>query len=108
HGEMDSVSLPMLSRNTAPAGWWSPRAAPLGRGEDALRAALHRLSEPLSLVEADGEAGVGIGGSTNLGGEPGAGQSWPVRAWVAPCRPEHLGDAQFRADHGLRYAYCTG
>ena len=97
----------MLSRTAAPAGWWSPRSTPLTRGEDALRRALHRLSEPVSVVDAEDELGVGLGGSTVLGGEP-AGQSWPVRAWVAACRPEQLGDPQFRADHGLRYAYVTG
>src|SRR4051794_29627622 len=29
-------------------------------------------------------------------------------AYVPPCRLEDLGDASFRADHGLRYAYVTG
>jgi PfaD family protein len=29
-------------------------------------------------------------------------------AWAPAVRPEDLGDARFRADHGLRYAYVTG
>ena len=29
-------------------------------------------------------------------------------AYVPPCPPESLGDASFRADHGLGYAYVTG
>lgn len=80
---------------------------PLATGDDALRLALHRLSEPVSVVDAGGDLGVGLGGSAILGGEPEPG-SWPLRAWVAPCRPEQLGDPEFRADHGLRYAYATG
>ena len=32
----------------------------------------------------------------------------PVHGYAAPCPPELLGDATFRQDHGLRYAYCTG
>ena len=112
----------MLSRTAAPAGWWAPHpaqrpATPLATGEDALRRALHRLSEPVSVVDVTSaavtsaavgaELGVGVGGQALLGGEAFQG-SWPMRAWVAPCRPDQLGDPRFRADHGLRYAYVTG
>lgn len=98
----------MLSRTAAPAGWWSPRATPLATGDDALRRALHRLSEPVSVVDAGGQLGVGLGGQAVLGGEPVGQGAWPLRAWAAPCRPDQLGDPAFRADHGLRYAYVTG
>jgi len=61
--------------------------------------ALRRVGTPFLLV--DGPGGVDLVAP----GE--AGQS-PVVGYLPACRPEALGDAAFRDDHGLRYAYASG
>src|SRR5439155_20926343 len=46
------------------------------------------------------------GGIVTLG-SPGHGD-YPVAAYLPPLAPEQLGDATFRSDHGLKFAYMTG
>jgi PfaD family protein len=41
-------------------------------------------------------------------GESADTNQFPAVAIVPPCTPQGLGDAGFRADHGLRYAYYAG
>ena len=60
--------------------------------------ALRAVGRSLVLVEKDGRWTVGDGLST-----PG-----DRTAFVPACRLEDLGDASFRADHRLRYAYVAG
>ncbi|MGC4893659.1 PfaD family polyunsaturated fatty acid/polyketide biosynthesis protein [Micromonospora sp. DT31] len=64
-----------------------------------IRAALGRLEEPAFVVRV----GNGIGVSNQ---QPASAAS--VLAAVGPLTPERLGDASFRARHGLRYAYMGG
>jgi PfaD family protein len=74
----------------------------------SLVAALHDVRRSLCLVRTDAGDALAEGGSVALGPERPAPGALPVSALVAPCPPENLGDASFRADHGLRYAYVAG
>lgn len=49
-----------------------------------------------------------VQGGTFLPGNLPADGQYAVHAIVPPCAPEYLGDATFRADHGVRYAYYAG
>ncbi len=113
-----STTEPALDPRTAPGRRAADAGAPaLGRfcpgavaprtGEDALRAALTDLARPFCVVRTPDGPAVGVGGTLHVGdGAPS--DALDALAIAPPCRPEHLGDAGFRADHGLRYAYVAG
>lgn len=67
----------------------------------ALNEALARVSCPIHVMTRDGALEFVTSGWEGLNGNP-------VAAYVAPYRLEDLGDAGFREEHGLRYAYCAG
>ena len=71
-----------------------------------LGALLGSLSEPLFIVDQNGTMLVGKGGHLDTACAATAGL--PVCALVPPCLPEHLGDAGFVRDHGLRLPYVAG
>jgi len=74
-------------------------------GEDRLERALGQVGTPFlvvagpeggfELVEADPDGFDARGGGRVLG-------------YLPACRPDSLGDASFREEHGLRYAYASG
>ena len=64
------------------------------------------LSEPLFVVDRNGTTLVGKGGHLDTASDATVGLA--VRALVPPCLPEHLGDAGFVRDHGLRLPYVAG
>ncbi|HVS40219.1 MAG TPA: PfaD family polyunsaturated fatty acid/polyketide biosynthesis protein [Gemmataceae bacterium] len=59
---------------------------------------LRTVGQPVFLVEQDGQWTV----------EASAALRANRSAFIPPCRLEDLGDATFRADHGLRFAYIAG
>ena len=72
--------------------------------EATLEHALCRVRDPFLIVEREGAIAL---------------VEWDPAAWarpegdriagfLPPCRPEHLGDASFRAEHRLRFAYLSG
>jgi trans-AT polyketide synthase/acyltransferase/oxidoreductase domain-containing protein len=66
--------------------------------DPALLAALHAVDRPLHLDEADGRLTLVSGDISSVG-----------RSFFVPAvLPGNLGDASFRADHGLRCAYVCG
>ncbi|RNG34172.1 PfaD family polyunsaturated fatty acid/polyketide biosynthesis protein [Streptomyces botrytidirepellens] len=67
---------------------------------DSVRAALSTLDQPLFVVRCD--TGIAV---TNDAAQARTAQ---VLAAVPPCRPESLGDDEFRHDHGVRLAYQAG
>ena len=77
-------------------------------GEQAIREAVLRVHEPLSVIEQDGGYGVAHTDSFDTG--PGAGGAAPaaVVGYVPAIRLENLGSASFCEDHGLKYAYVAG
>ncbi len=88
-------------------GWWSAGEHAPRAGEAAIGAALRETAQPFWIVRSHDGPAVGRGGSWT--GDAAAPEgALPVLAFAPPCRPELLGDASFRADHGLRYAYMAG
>jgi PfaD family protein len=69
-------------------------------GESAIVEALRAIHRPLYLLEAQGRLTLT---TPDRPAPPGA-----RLLHVPTCRPEHLGDASFCADHGLRYPYLAG
>jgi PfaD family protein len=70
--------------------------------EDAVLDAIRALGRPLRLRESHGRYAVLPADGADL---PAPGSRW---AFAPPCRPEHLGDPTFCADHRLRYPYLAG
>jgi len=82
-----------------------PRRSP---GEQAIRGAVLRVHEPLTVIERDGGYGLVEGDLSSVGFETtGAGPA-SVVGHVPAVRLENLGSASFCEDHGLRYAYVAG
>jgi PfaD family protein len=82
-------------------------------GPEELADALVDVASPLFVVQVDGAIGIAMSGQATLSLETeGAAQSngdgFPLRAYVPALAPERLGDAAFRAAHGVRYAYVAG
>jgi len=92
----ESVSLPHL-------GNWSPQDQALALSQTELKGAVHRIREPVFVVQAaNGAVGCGFGGRfTSAGG-------WPVLATLPALYPEWLGDRSFCEVHGSRYPYISG
>ena len=88
-------------------GRWSAGGEPPRTGEEALAAALRDLTAPFWVVRTPDGAAVARGGTLVSSGTA-PGDALDAVAFAPACRPEDLGDAGFRADHGLRYAYMTG
>jgi trans-AT polyketide synthase, acyltransferase and oxidoreductase domains len=70
--------------------------------ERAIYDAVCALHRPVCLRESRGRLSL-VEPTAILSPVPGA-----RSAWAPSVRPEDLGDAEFRADHGLRYAYVAG
>ncbi|MCA8959936.1 MAG: PfaD family polyunsaturated fatty acid/polyketide biosynthesis protein [Planctomycetes bacterium] len=93
-------------------------AAPVGvwRGDDApaldpaaIEAKLRRVDQPVTLITLDDRLAAVEGGAVWLGDEPTDGPAGrPALAHCPALSPERLGDAGFRIDHGLRFAYVAG
>lgn len=91
------AGTPALHRRT-----WHGDPATLVFDDDAIKACLSRLDQPLYVV-ADGDR-IGV---THEGAERADGR-YPLLASALPIQPEQLGDAGFRADYGVRFAYAAG
>ncbi len=93
-------------------GYWNANGTPPGIGADALERALQHVAEPfyvLDPVAGGPELAVGCGGTATLGANVEASaDTFAIRAFIPALRPEQLGDAAFRAAHGVRYAYIAG
>lgn len=103
--------------NTAPGvqdrplvGRWSGNESALRFGDDALAAALARVALPVFIVETARGPAVATSGCAALAADalPAESDALALRAFAPPLLPDQLGDAGFRAAHGLRYAYVAG
>jgi PfaD family protein len=97
---------------TRPIGWWSPENRPPEIGADAIRAAIRRVTEPVCVVDVDGQPAIGRGGHVtigtahmDIGGPP---DGYPVLGYIPALQPEDLGDPYFKHSFGLRYPYVIG
>ncbi len=99
--------IPSAAPVSAPGWYWHPTpGAKLLQDSALLAQAVVDPLRPLVVVRtSEGACALAEGGA--LLTEPGA-DALPVQAWVPALPPESLGDANFRRDYGLRYAYMTG
>lgn len=88
----------------AVTGRWRGDAAAVTTDPTAIRDAVHDAGRPVCLVRTADGPGLAEGGAIGFDGDEGL----PLAGYAAPCPPEQLGDAAFRADHQLKYAYVTG
>ena len=90
-------------------GWWLPGNSDPETGEQAVRSAILRVTQPVYLLDLNGVPAVGRGGTITIAGDaPLASAAVPLRAYSPPLHPENLGDPQFKDKHHLRYAYIVG
>ncbi len=89
--------------------WWLSGPNPPSSERQAVHQGLLDLSQPFSLVEAQGHLSAGRGGAALLGAYPPAGvEAYPLHAHVPALPPQALGSSRFRQAHGLRLAYIAG
>ena len=90
-------------------GRWTQGKTEPELGDDAVKKAIRRVSEPVFLLNMDGRLAVGRGGTITIGdlteAYPGA---HPLCGFAPPFHPENLGDPYFKKRHNLRYAYIAG
>ena len=89
-------------------GEWSAAGGLLAADAESMTAAVHDLSVPLVIVETPHGRALGRGGSAMMGTKSGDPSAYRVTGFVPPVRIDQLGDASFRRDHGLKYAYVSG
>ena len=90
-------------------GWWLPGNSEPEPGEQAVRSAILKVTQPVYLLDLNGLPAVGRGGTITIGSDaPMQSAAVPLRAYAPPLDPEDLGDPQFKAKHHLRYAYIVG
>ncbi len=90
-------------------GWWIPSGHLPQSDPEALAEAIRRIDNPVFVVRQGQQTAAAGTGQALIGNDidPPAG-ALPLLAYVPPLRPSDLGEAHFRAEHGLRYAYICG
>ena len=90
-------------------GWWLPGNSEPEPGEQAVRSAILKVTQPVYLLDLNGLPAVGRGGTITIGSDaPMQSAAVPLRAYAPPLDPKDLGDPQFKDKHHLRYAYIVG
>jgi trans-AT polyketide synthase, acyltransferase and oxidoreductase domains len=92
---------------TIALGHWLPDGPPPDPAPEAIRAAIGDLRAPVVLVRHRDGVAVVHGGIVALGPKRVKGAE-EVVAYLPPLPVESLGDPNFRAEHGVRFAYMTG
>ena len=96
-----------------PNSWWIKTDAPAETGNQAVKDAIFKVTEPLFLLDLNGQVAVAESGIIRFGDfmspESNSGsKSYPLIAYVPPLHPKSLGDPYFKKSHNLRYAYVIG
>jgi trans-AT polyketide synthase/acyltransferase/oxidoreductase domain-containing protein len=95
--------------NKTISAWWKPGDTEPERGDHAVRSALVRVTQPIHLLNLDGQLAIGRGGTVTIGKKtPSHPEIFPLYAYVPPLPPGNLGDPQFKKTYDLRYAYIAG
>lgn len=95
--------------NKTISGCWTPGDTEPERGDHAVKSALLRMTQPIHLLNLDGQLAIGRGGTVTIGKKfPSPPESFPLYAYVPSLPPENLGDPQFKKTYDLRYAYIAG
>jgi len=90
-------------------GWWLPGNSEPEPGEQAIRSAILKVTQPVYLLDLNGLPAVGRGGTITIGSDaPMQSAAVPLRAYAPSLHPEDLGDPQFKNKYNLRYAYIVG
>jgi hypothetical protein len=89
-------------------GRWLGDETDLHVGPDALRSALVHINRPLYVVDYAGDTAITHAGEMICGRLTTPDQGLPVRGFVPPLDPSDLGDASFKSDLGIQYAYIVG
>jgi trans-AT polyketide synthase/acyltransferase/oxidoreductase domain-containing protein len=90
-------------------GSWKPGRHSPEIGDGSFSKALHNLALPIYVVDLGGQIGVVQDGCATLGpAADGGGNSRSLLGWAPSFSMEDLGDAAFKTDLGLRYAYICG
>ncbi len=90
-------------------GFWKPADTLPEKGVESIKRSLMRLSHPVYLVDLGQETAAATTGSALVGADleeqitP-----YPLRAFAPALPLESLGDAGFKARHGIRYPYVAG
>jgi trans-AT polyketide synthase/acyltransferase/oxidoreductase domain-containing protein len=89
--------------------FWTGDSASLRRGEQALKEALDHIGRPLFMVSTDHGTAISHAGGIIWGRSHGPQDGEiPLIGFAPPMSPRQLGDASFRQDLGLTYAYIVG
>ena len=104
------MAVPSTSGMPAQQRRWIGDLTALQTDEMLLDKALGRLARPLFIIDIDGKQAFTHGGtmSWNADGEDSSAQGAPLDGFVPPLLPSDLGDASFKKDLGLKYAYIVG
>jgi len=86
---------------TLEMGWEGPKES-LTFEPEQMKSCLLEMEKPVFVVSLDGRVGMTNEGHPIYGGRT------TLLASSRAITPDFLGDASFRQDHGLRYAYSTG
>jgi PfaD family protein len=94
-------------------GWWRGGDSPPEFGDDAIKAAIQRVTSPVVLVEINERPAAVKGGFAQIfdcssSPPPPPTDGHPIIAYVPPLDPGCLGDPYFKRAHKLRYAYIVG
>lgn len=98
----------VLPARLTPLGWWFPeRLLPIA-DQVLLRAVVADLTAVIIIVLTAQGMAVAQGGHGSYEPGPNGSEGYPVAGYAPSVDLSSLGDASFREDHGLRYAYVTG
>ncbi len=88
---------------------WTGDQNTLRSGLDAVTAALDEVAKPLFIVDCNGQLSVAQAGTMQWKDcTEQMGDGLPLLGFVPPLSPAQLGDASFKKDLGLSYAYIVG
>lgn len=90
-----------LHANTSTRSW-SGNPASLVYDEAGIKSRLNDLSQPIYLVQYNGQIGATHEGQLTHSGQ------YPLAAMGDPITPEQFGDHSFQQDYGVRYSYTSG
>lgn len=89
--------------------WWHGDETALSFEPPAFQSALEQVGQPVYVMDVEGRLGVSQSGAATVGQPPpDPEEARPLIGFSPALLPGDLGDASFRKDHGLRYAYIVG
>jgi len=94
-------------------GWWTKGDLSPESGDNAIKAAIADVANPVYLVNKDDRLAVAKDGTATIGDVVESIQSdkssgFPLYAYIPPLLPENLGDQYFKKSYNLRFPYVVG